>query len=228
MPIEPKKKHFITRLGLPPLELKPGEKITIGRAPDCKIVVPSVKVSRLHAEIRWEGGQPMIADLGSQNGTLVQGKPIQERPLKSGDEIQIGPLVANYQFAEPATLVAKESSDTHSKTAAVTAQLLTGAIDKSGLGEVLQGTELNAKTGTLNIIARGFSGWATFHGGVPGAAEAGGPKNRVRDELAFFKLLELTDGRFVFEAHLKVPERRMTMTVTEILLEWSRRATKKL
>ncbi|MBV8760340.1 MAG: sigma 54-interacting transcriptional regulator [Deltaproteobacteria bacterium] len=71
--------------------LPPGGTLTIGRAPDCDLVIPHGSVSRRHAVLT---PSPLaIADLGSRNGTRVQGKPVvQERPtpIAIGDAIQIG------------------------------------------------------------------------------------------------------------------------------------------
>jgi hypothetical protein len=68
---------------------------TIGRSEDNDIVVDDRWVSRHHARIRVDGPQYIVEDLGSKNGTLVNGKRIEgPRVLVDGDEIQITPLIA--------------------------------------------------------------------------------------------------------------------------------------
>lgn len=63
----------------------------IGRRPDCTIVLPGNTVSRHHAQIRHEGNRFYLSDLGSTNGTLLNGEPvIGEEPLSDRDEIAIG------------------------------------------------------------------------------------------------------------------------------------------
>jgi len=64
--------------------------LTIGRALDCGIVVPNVRVSRFHAKIVAERGGFAIEDTGSTNGTFVNGERIGRRTLASGDEIGVG------------------------------------------------------------------------------------------------------------------------------------------
>ena len=66
------------------------ESTLIGRGPDCGIVVPDRQVSRHHARVtRAEEGY-LIQDLGSKNGTHVNGAPVEgERLLRDGDVIQI-------------------------------------------------------------------------------------------------------------------------------------------
>lgn len=66
--------------------------ITIGRSPDCVISIPVRWISRLHAVLRRQGGQFVLADSGSKNGVFVNGqRVIKPRPLTDGDLIQLAP-----------------------------------------------------------------------------------------------------------------------------------------
>lgn len=67
-----------------------GAPFTFGRTPDNAVVIASALASRRHAEIRLEGGLPVLYDLNSSNGTFVNGQRIQRHPLNPGDVIQIG------------------------------------------------------------------------------------------------------------------------------------------
>ena len=65
--------------------------VTIGRHPDCDVVLNDQEVSRQHAEVRREEGEFLIVDLGSLNGTKVNGAGIKgSRNLQDGDAITIG------------------------------------------------------------------------------------------------------------------------------------------
>jgi two-component system cell cycle sensor histidine kinase/response regulator CckA len=65
--------------------------VLIGRDPEAKIQVPGEDVSRRHASIwQTEGGEFVIEDLKSRNGTLVNGIPIEVHVLTFGDKIQVG------------------------------------------------------------------------------------------------------------------------------------------
>ena len=66
------------------------EPLVIGRLPECGVVVADSNVSRRHAELRRAGDNVVLTDLGSTNGTRVNGAPIRERVLASGDEISVG------------------------------------------------------------------------------------------------------------------------------------------
>ncbi len=64
--------------------------LTIGRSPDCTIVLEDRQVSRVHARILWRGDHYEIEDLGSKNGTHLNGQDVVgPQPLRDGDEIQI-------------------------------------------------------------------------------------------------------------------------------------------
>jgi len=62
----------------------------IGRLPDCAITLSDPQTSRHHAEIRYDDHHFCIVDLGSTNGTLVNGVQVREQALKDGDTILVG------------------------------------------------------------------------------------------------------------------------------------------
>jgi hypothetical protein len=64
--------------------------LVIGRLPECNIVVEDSNVSRRHAELRRDGPDVVVSDLGSTNGTRVNGAQVRSRRLSDGDEITIG------------------------------------------------------------------------------------------------------------------------------------------
>ncbi len=65
----------------------------IGRDPVCDLQLSDPDVSRRHAEIRNSGGGFEIADLGSRNGTLLNGHPVTDAFLRAGVEIRLGETV---------------------------------------------------------------------------------------------------------------------------------------
>ncbi len=66
------------------------EPLVIGRLPECGVVLQDTNVSRRHAELRRSGDEVVLTDLGSTNGTRVNGAPIREYVLGSGDEVSVG------------------------------------------------------------------------------------------------------------------------------------------
>lgn len=64
--------------------------VTIGRLPDNTIVIDNTAVSSHHVRVGREGPQFVVEDLGSTNGTFVNGEKITKRPLRHGDTILVG------------------------------------------------------------------------------------------------------------------------------------------
>lgn len=72
-------------------DLRPYERLTIGRAPTNQIVVPDPKCSRHHCELFLSGGEWVLRDLDSKNGVLIDGQRVRsDWPLEFGQEIEIG------------------------------------------------------------------------------------------------------------------------------------------
>lgn len=75
--------------------------LTIGRAAESDIVVMSAEASRRHARILWDGKRHVLEDLGTRNGTVVNGRRVTEpTPLSEGDEIGVPGLVLLYRSSE--------------------------------------------------------------------------------------------------------------------------------
>ncbi len=69
---------------------------TLGRE-GCDVVIPDAQASRRHAEIVCEGGTWVLSDLGSTNGTFVNGYRVQgSRNLQPGDKIRIGAIIMTF------------------------------------------------------------------------------------------------------------------------------------
>jgi pSer/pThr/pTyr-binding forkhead associated (FHA) protein len=89
----------------------------IGRGPECKIRLDSELVSRQHCLLRISADTVMIRDLASRNGTLVNGKLVEgERPLLTGDLVQIGTLVFEVQYDD--VTMAPETVNKHAEPTA--------------------------------------------------------------------------------------------------------------
>ncbi len=73
-----------------------GPAIRIGRAPDNDLVLRDPATSGHHARVERRGNQFYVVDLGSTNGTLVNGEVVMERELKNGDAITIGQNAVNF------------------------------------------------------------------------------------------------------------------------------------
>jgi hypothetical protein len=78
----------VPSLGLPRTQ---GVRLVIGRAPNCDCVLPEDCVSRRHAQLWREGERWFLRDLGSRNGTRVNGMRVVERAeVRPGDRVSLG------------------------------------------------------------------------------------------------------------------------------------------
>lgn len=81
------------------VDLVPGEVLVVGRGPDCGLPVTAERASRRHAEVRPRGEGHLVGDLGSTNGTLVNGATLEgERTLADGDVIDVGGSTILYRL----------------------------------------------------------------------------------------------------------------------------------
>lgn len=89
-----------------------GSSLTIGRAPDNDLVLADARVSRHHARISGRAGRLVLADLGSTNGTLVNGARVTEIVLGFGDQLSLGTtLIEVVEVAEAREPVAAPGPD---------------------------------------------------------------------------------------------------------------------
>jgi sigma-B regulation protein RsbU (phosphoserine phosphatase) len=80
-----------------------GDSLLIGRQEDAAIVLESLAVSRQHARIHCHGGEYFVEDVGSSNGTFINGRRINgPTRLAEGDTLQIGPYVLTLRADPPA------------------------------------------------------------------------------------------------------------------------------
>ena len=73
--------------------------VTLGRLPDCDVVLNDPNVSRRHAEFRRTTDGVVVTDLGSTNGTRVNGVPVREQQLASGDEVTVGSTTLVFELS---------------------------------------------------------------------------------------------------------------------------------
>lgn len=87
------------------------ERITIGRAPDNQLEIGDPSVSGRHAALTLVGDRYQLKDLGSTNGTRVNGEAITETFLRAGDRIRFGKVEARYETESRAEAQALPAAD---------------------------------------------------------------------------------------------------------------------
>jgi len=78
--------------------------LTIGRDPECEIVIPFREVSRRHARLLKNGDKVDLEDLDSKNGTFVDNKPIQVHALKDGGVFNVAGIQEFQYISSDATI----------------------------------------------------------------------------------------------------------------------------
>jgi pSer/pThr/pTyr-binding forkhead associated (FHA) protein len=177
----------------------------IGRDDDCQIVLDEDPVSRRHAKVLFLDQKPELLDLGSTNGTFLNGKQVHRGFLKDGDRIQVGGSV--FQVAtgkeelEPETTLdasAKRVQSLIQKSkdgpagSAGQASAVSGSLTEIRLPSLLQVIESDRVTGTLVIRHGGREGKLHIHQGVIRHATFG----RAQGVKALYRLMAAEDGRF--------------------------------
>jgi pSer/pThr/pTyr-binding forkhead associated (FHA) protein len=137
--------------------LRPNREIVIGRSSDLDMVLVEDMVSRKHAKIVTDGKAVSIQDLGSTNGTFVNGEKIRNVQLKDGDRILVGTsiikLVAGSaeSRAPAASLSEIEARSKLQVTASrrVAPKSMSGNIEEIPLPDLLQLLSTSRKSGVL-------------------------------------------------------------------------------
>ena len=75
------------------------EKTRVGRAEENDLVLADPRASRFHAEIERTPAGYIVRDLGSTNGTMVQGRRVRERLLRDGDALNMGGTALRFRLA---------------------------------------------------------------------------------------------------------------------------------
>ncbi|MDE3173293.1 MAG: FHA domain-containing protein, partial [Gemmatimonadota bacterium] len=86
-------------------ELRPDAAQLVGRAPTCDLPIIDPTISRRHAELAVAGDAVTVRDLGSSNGTYVNGARVQEGTLRAGDRVTFGKVefaVEAFEARKPA------------------------------------------------------------------------------------------------------------------------------
>lgn len=137
--------------------LKGDKQLIIGRSSELDMVLVEDMVSRKHAKISMSGGKITIEDLGSTNGTFVNGEKVKTARIKEGDRILIGtsilklvkagggPELSDAQVKQQLEQVAAVQSARQTRTA------MTGKLDEVPLPDLLQLFHTSKKNGVLMV-----------------------------------------------------------------------------
>jgi len=155
------------------LPLRPGRDLSIGRAAGSDLQLDEELTSRRHARISWEGEVPVVEDLGSTNGTFVNGERVRRRRLVEGDRLLIGGNILKVvAAARPSPLTTTlaaagplEADRTMSEGLPRRSSAMHGHIEEVGLPDLLQLLGTSRKTGMLRVQSGDLVGAVHLAGG---------------------------------------------------------------
>jgi pSer/pThr/pTyr-binding forkhead associated (FHA) protein len=207
---------------LAPVEVRDEGRVVIGRGRECEFPVYTDDASRRHAEVYAADGSFLVRDLGSKNGTAVNGELIGgPRALEPGDRIGIGSAQITFCRVEGSLdgfLSDPSGHETAFFNRGEMREAFRGNLAEIPIFVVLQMLEMGHKTGLLELETDQGPSRFWLGSGQPLHAES--EKQRGLD--AALALVALTRGRFRFETRAPLPERTITLSMTQLLLEGSR------
>jgi pSer/pThr/pTyr-binding forkhead associated (FHA) protein len=206
----------------------PEKQIVVGRSSDLDMVLVEDMVSRKHARITMQQEQIWIEDLGSTNGTFVNGEKIKRTRLKEGDRVLIGTSILKV-IAGEGTAAARETAEVKQNLERVADQrrtsanrTMSGSIEEVPLPDLLQLFGTSKKSGVLVLRTDDDVGRIFMRKGTIYYASIN-DLDDVPPMKAIFRMLTWHKGLF----DLDPPDERefpneLNLSVQEILMEGMR------
>ncbi len=178
--------------------------IVAGRGADLDLVLAEDKVSRRHAKFSTRGGGLSVADLGSTNGTFVNGARVREAKLKTGDRVLMGTSLMRVIGAADsspelafATLADMRSRmEEVARAAPRTLTVIRGDLEEVPLPDMMQMFANLKKTGLLRIQSERKGRLFLRQGRLYQAVVEG---LKLQPRKAAFRILAWQNGQFEFE-----------------------------
>jgi hypothetical protein len=198
----------------------PNKEIVVGRSSDLDMVLVEEMVSRKHARIAYENDAIVIEDLGSTNGTFVNGEKIKRAQLKEGDRVLIGTSILKVIVVEgPPSEQGRPNLEVVAAQRRTSPRTMSGAIDEVPLPDLLQLFATSKKSGTLVVRTEDDVGRIYLKKGVICYATI-----NDLDDLppikCIFRMLTWQKGLFDFDpSETKEFTKPVDVTVQEVLME---------
>jgi pSer/pThr/pTyr-binding forkhead associated (FHA) protein len=243
MPAAPPKGSLRTRLALRFISgkyqggefpIEENHPIVVGRSSDLDMVLVEEMVSRKHARIELKDGKIQIEDLGSTNGTFVNGERITKGSLKEGDRVLIGSNIlkvitlgdeapANTARRPPDGPVSiPKPAPPRRTTEGTTESRMRGSLEEIPLPDLLQLFGTSRKSGVLVIETTTDTGRIFLDQGLIHwvLLEGSGKEVPIAPLKAFYRMLMWERGSFELEPpSTRKFEPPLNTTVQEVLME---------
>jgi hypothetical protein len=208
--------------------LSEGQEIVIGRSSELDMVLVEEMVSRKHARIALADGTISIEDLGSTNGTFVNGEKVQQGTLREGDRVLIGTnilkVVAAPQDAQAradlkAMAVGRVTARQHGPRSTEEAPRMSGNLEEIPLPDLLQLFGTSRKAGVLVLRSLGREGRIYLNEGRIRFAEFDGVSG-VPPLKALYRMLTWVTGSFALDPpDMREFDAGIDVSAQEVLME---------
>jgi hypothetical protein len=199
----------------------PNKEIVVGRSSDLDMVLVEEMVSRKHARIAFENDEIVIEDLGSTNGTFVNGEKIKRTQLKEGDRVLIGTSILKVIVQEggPPEQARPNLEVVAAQRRTGSPRTMSGSIDEVPLPDLLQLFSTSKKSGTLVVRTEEDVGRIFLKKGIIYFATV----NDLEDlppMKSIFRMLTWQKGLFDFDpSEAREFPQPIEVTVPEVLME---------
>ncbi|MBK6922694.1 MAG: DUF4388 domain-containing protein [Deltaproteobacteria bacterium] len=205
--------------------LEAGKAVIAGRSTEADLVLSDDAVSRKHARFHGARGRIWVRDLGSRNGTLVNGERVLQHCLREGDRIAIGSSLAKVELKDVAEVAQRRAGEQRRRRPNdVAGRSMTGSIEDIPLMDVLQWLATSRKTGCLKVrdVGRGRVGALHLREGRVYYADIVG--NRLlHPEKALLRMLNWDRGMFELEnTPIDNPPLEINQSLEHMLMEAAR------
>ncbi len=207
--------------------LDDGREVIVGRSSDLDMVLVEEMVSRRHARIQLHDGTINIDDLGSTNGTFVNGERITHAELQEGDRVLIGSnilkVVSTDEAADAAPAIERQAQLNRAHSRPASDARMSGSLDEIPLPDLLQLFGSSRKTGTLTVTSEGKVGRIHLREGLLHYIEAetaNGESMPMSGRKVVYRMLSWQGG--VFELTPEDPrtfDNPVDASVQEVLME---------
>ncbi|KIG12241.1 GGDEF/FHA domain protein [Enhygromyxa salina] len=202
-----------------PFPLGPdGHNWVAGRSNDADLILADDTVSRKHARIYEARGTLWLRDLGSRNGTRVNGREVSHHRLRPGDRITIGASLLRVDVV-PLAKLRRDRAGSEESTAG---RSMTGSIQDIPLADVLQWLATSRKTGALRVRGNSVGELFLREGRVYYARIQGSDK--LKADKALLRMMNWSEGTFELDNNAVAPAdgKELSVGLEHILMEAAR------
>ena len=202
--------------------IRMNREIIIGRSSDLDMVLVEDMVSRRHAKITSTDMEVYIQDLGSTNGTFVNGEKISRSRLNEGDRVLVGTSIMKVVGADERSFSQTEAEarrrlEAGAQRQSTAGRPMSGVIEEIPLPDLLQLLSTSRKSGVLTIASRAGIGKIYMRKGQIYFA-AITDNFAIKPQKAIYRMLTWTTGTFELEPSVEMQVMEEVQESTEALL----------